>query len=113
MEQTGRHRLFIELHAGEDPGDGEGVGQVGFARSSDLALVAVGGKDIRVAEEVFVQVRTIVLHAIEDVLNADLLRSGRRRQFSHPTILSPGSRKPPSVPVFVSVSVPDVMAITT
>ena len=86
MEQTGGYGLLVELHLGQDPGNGQRVGEIGLARTPDLALVPVSTKDVRVAQKILVQIRSVSLHPAEDVFDANLC--GRRLRNHHSIVLT-------------------------
>ena len=44
VQQGGGHRLGVETQVGDDPGDGDRVGDVGLARAAQLAGVGHGGR---------------------------------------------------------------------
>ena len=71
VEQPGGDGHDVQLHVGEEVGDGEGVNEVGFPRVADLSPVLEGRKDIGPPQQFDVGVRAVGPDFFEQILEAN------------------------------------------
>ena len=71
VQQPGRNRHGVELHIGQEVGDGKGVDQVGFARMADLSPMLERGEDVRAPEQLDVGVRAVRPDLFEQILESN------------------------------------------
>jgi len=71
VEEAGGDRDGIELHVGEEVGDGERMDEVWLAGMAHLAPVLEGGEDVRAPEQLDVGVRAVGPDFFEEVLEAN------------------------------------------
>ena len=71
VEEAGGDGDGVELHVGEEVGDGEGMDQVGLARMADLSPVLEGREDVGPPEQLDVGVRAVGPDFFEEILEAN------------------------------------------
>ena len=79
VQQPGGQGGVVHLQAGEDVGDGEGVGDVRFAGAPLLVLVLLGGVGVGVAQQAGVGVRVVRLRLCNQRVNCLFVVVGHRR----------------------------------
>ena len=71
VQQADGDRGLVEPHVGQDVGDVERMDQVGLARAAHLPAMLARGKDVRLLQQLLVEVGLVTLDLVEDVLEAD------------------------------------------
>ena len=71
VEEAGGDGDGVELHVGQEVGDGEGVDQVGLAGMADLSPVLEGREDVGPPEQLDVGVRAVGPDFFEEILEAN------------------------------------------
>jgi hypothetical protein len=71
VEQPGGDRDGVQLHVGQEVGDGERVDEVWLSGMADLALVLEGREDVRPPEQFDIGVRGVGPDLFEEILEAN------------------------------------------
>ena len=71
VEEAGGNGDGVELHVGEEVGDGQGVDQVGLPGMAHLSPVLEGRKDVGPPEQLDVGVRAVGPDFFEEILEAN------------------------------------------
>ena len=71
VEQAGGNRDGVELHVGEEIGDGQGVDQVRLTGVAHLSPVLEGRKDVGAPQQLDVGFRSIGADLFEEILEAN------------------------------------------
>jgi len=71
VEQAGRDGNGVELHVGEEVGDGERMDEVGLARVAHLSPVLERREHVGAPEHLDIGVRAVGPHFFEEVLEAN------------------------------------------
>ena len=71
VEQPGRDGDGVELEVDQELGDGQGVDEVGLARTAHLAPVLEGREDVGPPEQLDVGVRAVGPDFFEEILEAN------------------------------------------
>ena len=87
MEQTRGDGDVVHSHLDQDAGDFEGVNEIGFTRQPLLPVVALRRIDVRALEQLEIDARVVLEHAIGDVVEA-------KHTLPHPPAGSPSEQAP-------------------
>ena len=71
VQQAGGDRDGVELHVGQEVGDGERMDEVRLAGVADLSPVLEGGEDVRPPQQLDVGIRAVSADLFEEVLEAN------------------------------------------
>ena len=71
VQEPGGNRHGVELHVGQEVGDGKRMDEVGLARMADLSPVLEGGEDVRPPQQLDVGVRAVGPDFFEKILEAN------------------------------------------
>ena len=71
VQQAGGDGHDVELHVGQEVGDGQGVDEVGLAGVADLSPVLEGREDVGPPEQLDVGVRAVGPDFFEEILEAN------------------------------------------
>jgi hypothetical protein len=88
MEQSGRNADGIQFHVRQNAGHFEGMGEIGFARKTHLAVVDLRRKDVGAIHQTQIGIRTVLVNLINNVADPDhrRLRCRRNGSVSHQPI---------------------------
>ena len=71
VQQPGGNRHRVELHVGQEVGDGKRVDKVGLSGVTDLSPMLEGGEDVRPPQQLDVGVRAVGPNLLQEVLEAN------------------------------------------